>query len=109
MTPVFRWNPVPGITKYEIGFFNDAELTSPVGDFGPYEVSGTMFSPIRALPENQAEDGYFWQVVTCPNGTCPNGFYSTLHRVFNKKSNLVHLLSPEAGATTTHDVITFKW
>jgi hypothetical protein len=104
-TPVLRWNPVEGATKYELVIANDAALTNVVET---RELTGTMYTRTSSLIENQATNGYYWQVQPC-FGPCPHVFDPSQHHVFNKKSNLAELVSPADNAQLHSDVVTFKW
>ena len=104
-TPVLRWTPVTGATAYSLVIANDAALTNVVET---KQLNTTMYTRTTSLIENQATDGYYWQVMPC-FGTCPGFFDPSQHHVFNKKSNLAELVSPANDAQIHTDVVTFEW
>lgn len=107
-TPVLRWNPVPDAGFYRIWISRDPTFTNVVIGGNPgLDVEGTMYSPNAALPDSQAADAYYWQVVPCTydEACAPR---TTATHAFNKRSNAVQLISPAPGATLP-DTITFEW
>lgn len=119
-TPVLRWNPVEGATGYRVWVANDRNLTNMYfKGTAPYrDVAQPMYTfrdadarvgEWQTLHENQAEDGFYWTVHACFDGTCPGAVDISQHRVLNKRSNFVELASPLDEATVTSDVVTFEW
>lgn len=114
-TPVLRWAPVAGATGYRLWVSHDANMTN--GYFSSQRLAQPMFTfhgqggvvgGWQTVPENQAEDGFYWAVAACFE-TCPGAVDITQHRVFNKRSNFVELVSPADQATLRTDVIRFEW
>ena len=64
VTPVLKWNPVPYAAGYLVYLANDQELTNPV--VAPYAaVTSNMWRPPSDLPDNTAQDSYYWYVRPC--------------------------------------------
>lgn len=118
-TPVLRWSPVAGASGYRLWVANDANLTNMYFGRESYrDVRHPMYTfqdndaragAWQSIPENQAEDGFYWTVQACFNNVCPGAVDISEHRVFNKRSNLVELAAPADDATVSTDVVTFAW
>jgi hypothetical protein len=113
-TPVLSWNPVPHAAGYLVYLANDQELTNAV--VNPYAVtSNTVWRPPSDLPDNTAQDSYYWYVRPCksiqPLVGCtadPASTNAVATNAFRKQSPGVVLQTPADGATVTSDP-TFTW
>lgn len=113
-TPVLRWTPVEGATKYLLRVANDRNLTNM---YFTRTVTQPMYTfqdndgPVggwQTIHENQAEDGFYWTVQAC-TPACPDAVDISQHRVFNKRSNFVELSTPVDDAAVATDVVRFAW
>lgn len=106
-TPVFRWSPVLDAGYYKLWISRDPTFTNVVAGYDGLKVETNMFMPIAALPDSQAADAYYWQVVPCTSGEACAPRTDATHAV-NKKSNPVELLSPVNDANGP-DSVRFTW
>ncbi|WP_244928638.1 Ig-like domain repeat protein [Nocardioides sp. W7] len=107
-TPVLTWPAVPGATKYRLMLSHDRELTNPVSGFKSFEVSSTMWTPIKTLPDSQAGSAYFWVVDPCFDDECPEGLVRYPENSFAKKTVAPALDMPAQDAEVADDV-TLRW
>src|SRR4051794_25348003 len=115
-TPVLSWNPVPHAAGYLIYLGNDRELTPSNAVVKPYAITtSTVWRPASDLPDNTAQDSYFWYVRPCkslhPLVGCTADLASTsasATNAFRKQSPAVQLQTPVNGASVAGDP-TFSW
>lgn len=114
-TPVLNWNPVPHASGYLVYLANDQELTNAV--INPYAVTiNTMFRPPNDLPDNTAQDSYYWYVRPCKSISTltgctadPASTDAAATNAFRKQSPAVELQTPADDASvTTEPAFTWK-
>ena len=114
-TPMFDWDPVPGAEYYRIYLSHDREFTNMVSGYGdsgspntlPYTFN-TRWSPVKALPDTQAGEAYYWYIRPCKTDDTCGLTPLQASNAFEKKSIPVNLVSPSNGATVA-DQVTFDW
>jgi hypothetical protein len=115
-TPVLSWNPVPHAAGYLLYLANDRELTNAVSTVNPYAVTtNTVWRPPSDLPDNTAQNSYYWYVRPCkslsPLLGCtadPASTNAAATNAFRKASPAVQLQTPADGASLAGDP-TFTW
>jgi hypothetical protein len=112
-TPVLKWDPEPGAAGYLIYLANDRELTNRV--VNPYAVTtNTLWRPPNDLPDNTAQDAYYWFVRPCKSlnpvmcNPDPISTNAAATNAFRKLSPAVSLQSPANGASVATDP-SFSW
>jgi hypothetical protein len=115
-TPRLRWNPVPGVTSYQLYFANDVNFTNVTGlpgGFGGRSMWSTSYTTPESLVDSQADQAIYWYVRPS-TGKEPSSFATdpnTPVRAFRKQSSPVQLVSPANNATGAQysNQITFTW
>src|SRR4029079_10645150 len=115
-TPVLSWDPVPHAAGYLVYLAQDRELTNAVSTVNPYAVTtNTVWRPPSDLPDNTAQNSYYWYVRPCkslaPLVGCtadPGSTNAAATNAFRKQSPAVQLLSPADNASLASDA-TFTW
>jgi hypothetical protein len=112
-TPVLKWDPEPGAAGYLIYLANDQELTNRV--ITPYaQTNNTMWRPPSDLPDNTAQDSYYWYIRPCksmsPLMCNPDPFstHAAATNAFRKSSAPVALETPANNASLASDPA-FTW
>lgn len=112
-TPVLKWDPEPGAAGYLIYLANDQELTNRV--ISPYATTiNTMWRPPSDLPDNTAQDSYYWFVRPCKSlgpvicNPDPISTHAAATNAFRKQSLPVQLQTPADGASLAADP-SFTW
>jgi hypothetical protein len=109
-TPVLNWVSQPNAGYYKLYLAHDEAMTQGVygnqdGAAAPVIVSQTMWSPVGALPDSQANTAYYVQVVPCTYGQgCGN--LASAQNAFDKLSRKAVLNAPqEARLSGTEDQV----
>ncbi len=111
-TPVLAWDPVPGAAAYVVYLAADQELTNLV--VPPSTTTNTTWRPPSDLPDNTAQDAYYWYVRPCKStgpllcNPDPVSTHAAATNAFRKLSPALQLLSPADSAAVTNEP-TFSW
>ncbi len=112
-TPVLKWAPEQGAAGYLVYLGNDQEFTSRV--VSPYAfTTNTLWRPPSDLPDNTAQDAYYWFVRPCKSvaplvcNPDPISTHAAATNAFRKESPAVDLQGPADQASVTSNP-TFGW
>jgi len=112
-TPVLRWNPEPRAAGYLVYLAIDQELTNRV--VSPYAVTtNTMWRPPTDLPDNTAQDSYYWFVRPCKSmnpvvcNPDPISTNAAATNAFRKQSPAAQLIAPADASSVTSEPA-FSW
>jgi Bacterial Ig-like domain len=112
-TPVLKWDAEPGAAGYLVYLANDQELTNRV--VTPFAATNnTMWRPPSDLPDNTAQDSYYWFIRPCKSmaplmcNPDPISTHAAATNAFRKSSAPVALQTPTDGASLASDP-SFKW